>query len=128
MRTNGRRIVLFLLASGFARPISGSTRNSESDTSIGDRPFAGYYAPCGEASGADCRAGLECVTFGDHLTGLCLPPCMSDGECPSTRGRATCGVALTDGTSACAVDCSVARCPFGTTCGESDGRRVCADW
>lgn len=107
---------------------SGATHAPDA-ASLGERPYATYYAPCGDAMGVDCRAGLECVTFGDHRAGICLPLCASTADCPTGRGPSVCGIELADDSFACGVDCSIASCPFGTTCQDADeGRRICEGW
>jgi hypothetical protein len=98
------------------------------ESSINDHPAAGYYERCGDRIGVTCSGQLQCVIFGSNETGLCLPECESDDDCPVAGGRSRCDVELGDGTWACTLDCTFARCPFGTTCEAEGIRNICADW
>jgi hypothetical protein len=94
---------LFLLVALPLAVCAASSDTPEED-SLQQTPAVGYYERCGEAIGISCGDGLQCVIFGSHETGLCLSECES------------------------AMDCTYARCPFGTVCDEHGAGHICADW
>lgn len=123
-----RRVWTLLFLVALPLTVSAGSADCPDSETIQDEHVGGYYDECGEGSGVVCGDDLQCVTFGSNETGVCLPECESDDDCPLSGGRSLCEVSLEDGTSVCALDCTYARCPFGTICQRNGIRNICADW